>query len=154
VSKNTSSSDACCVQAVCIKQEPQCRKHLPCSVRKFAFSVYNVQLQTTEGQVIFRVLILLHLSSSHRYRMTVEFSSHRYRMTVESSSHRYRMTVVFSSHRYRMTIVFSSHRYRMTVEFSSHRYRMIVEFSSHRYRLTVIFSMAIIKNVNLIKFSY
>ena len=95
MNKNTSSSDACCVQAVCIKQEPQCRKHLPRSVRKFAFSVYKVQLQTTERQVIFRVLILLHRSSSHRYRMTVEFSSHMYRMIVEFSSHRYRMTSIF-----------------------------------------------------------
>ena len=128
MSKNTSSSDACCVvlccvvlccvQAVCIKQEPQCRKHLPCSVRRFPFSVYNMQLQTTKCQVIFRVLIALHCSSSHRYLMAVEFSSHRYRTTVEFSSHRYRMTVEFSSHRYRMTVIFSSHRYCMTVVFS------------------------------------
>jgi hypothetical protein len=95
-------------QCACTKQEPQRRKHLPCSVTRFAFSVYSLQLQTTDGQVIFRVLILLHRSSSHRCRMTVEFSSHRYRMSVEFSSHRYRMTVEFSSHMYHMTVEFSS----------------------------------------------
>jgi ethanolamine utilization protein EutA (predicted chaperonin) len=138
VSKNTSSSDACCVQAVCFKQEPQRRKHLPCSVRRFAFSDYNVQLQTTECQVIFRVLIALHRSSSNRYRMTRIF------FTQVS----YDCNILFTRVSYDCNILFTQVLYDCNILFTQVSYDCNIFFTQILYDCSIFHSYY--QNVNLI----